>query len=321
MSQLWLERHQVWIYLAATLAGLGVGSLAPASADHAEALLGLLLAALLYVTFVQIPLLHLRAALTDGRFLGANLLGQFVLVPALVGPLVALLPLAPALQLGVLLVLSMPCTDWFITFTQLGRGDPARALAITPLNLLLQFLLLPLHLWLWLPAETRAVALVPHTLLPAALGWIAVPLLAALLSETWLEADARRSVWRERLALAPVPLLALVMASIAANKADALGQLELQWLWVLPLFLGYLLLAIGLASLLRALFGLSPASGRTLAYGLGTRNSFVVLPLALALPSGFEATAWVIVLQSLIELFGMAAYLRWLPRLMPDRSA
>jgi ACR3 family arsenite efflux pump ArsB len=47
---------------------------------------------------------------------------------------------------------------------------------------------------------------------------------------------------------------------------------------------------------------------------MGTRNSFVVLPLALALPAGWETAVVVIVFQSLVELFGMAFYLWWLPR-------
>jgi ACR3 family arsenite efflux pump ArsB len=53
--------------------------------------------------------------------------------------------------------------------------------------------------------------------------------------------------------------------------------------------------------------------GRTLAFSLGTRNSFVVLPFALALPPGWEA-AVLIVLQSLVELLGMVLCLWALPR-------
>lgn len=51
------------------------------------------------------------------------------------------------------------CTDWFITFTQLGRGNTARTIAVTPLNLLLQLLLLPVYLWLMLPAADFSAAL------------------------------------------------------------------------------------------------------------------------------------------------------------------
>ncbi|MAL94388.1 MAG: bile acid:sodium symporter, partial [Haliea sp.] len=48
------------------------------------------------------------------------------------------------------------------------------------------------------------------------------------------------------------------------------------------------------------------------------RNSFVMLPLALSLPEPWRAAIVVIVFQSLVELFGMVAYLRWLPRLIKN---
>jgi ACR3 family arsenite transporter len=48
----------------------------------------------------------------------------------------------------------------------------------------------------------------------------------------------------------------------------------------------------------------------------------VMLPLALALPGGWSAAAVVIVMQSLVELFGMSVFLRWVPEhLIPDKLA
>ena len=40
----------------------------------------------------------------------------------------------------------------------------------------------------------------------------------------------------------------------------------------------------------------------------------LVLPVALSLPGGWEVAAVVIVVQSLVELFGMVFYLWWVPR-------
>jgi ACR3 family arsenite transporter len=45
-----------------------------------------------------------------------------------------------------------------------------------------------------------------------------------------------------------------------------------------------------------------------LIFSLGTRNSFVMLPLALSLPGAWSAAVVVIVFQSLVELFGMVPY-------------
>jgi arsenite transporter len=75
------------------------------------------------------------------------LVGNFLLLPLAVWALLPLVGSDAAVRTGVLLVLLAPCTDWFLTFTQLAGGDTRRAIAVTPLNLLVQLLLLPLYLW------------------------------------------------------------------------------------------------------------------------------------------------------------------------------
>ncbi len=63
-------------------------------------------------------------------------------------------------------------------------------------------------------------------------------------------------------------------------------------------------------------------AGRALAFSLGTRNSFVVLPFALALPVGWQSTVVVIVVQSLMERIGLMLCLRLLPHdLFPEPAA
>ncbi|MFN4262191.1 MAG: arsenic resistance protein [Thioalkalivibrionaceae bacterium] len=317
-----LERHQVWIYLIAIAVGLAVGLAAPGVGPLFDTLLWPVLGALLYVTFVQVPLLHLREAFADLRFVATLVVGNFVLIPLLAFGLMQLLPHDPAIRLGVLLVLLVPCTDWFITFAQLGRGDTARAISVTPLNLLLQFLLLPLYLWMMLPAEQWSSVISIHDLLPAAIGLIGVPLLLAILSERWIDARPGRAVWRDRINWWPVPLLAIVVFLIAAAQVGIVRDSGSALLALLPVFIAFALAAALIAKLLAIVVRLPPASGRTLAFSLGTRNSFVVLPFALSLPAGWEATVVVIVLQSLVELLAMVFYLWWIPeRLFRDAPA
>jgi ACR3 family arsenite transporter len=243
MDRLILERRQVWIYLAAIVSGLILGSLRPGVGALFEALLWPVLAALLYATFVQVPLLHVRDAFRDQRFVLAILLGNFALIPPVVWLILQWLPNNPALHLGVLLVLLVPCTDWFITFTQLGRGNTARAIAVTPLNLLVQLLLLPVYLWLLLPAADFSAALRTEEMLPAALALIGLPLVAAALTERWVEARPERAVWRERLAWWPVPLLAVVVFLIAGAQVGTVLDAGPVLLTVLPVFVGFLLVA------------------------------------------------------------------------------
>ena len=311
MNRLTLERRQAWVYLAAIGIGLLLGSAWPRVGPAFEMLLWPALALLLYVTFLQVPLLHLRAAFRDHRFVAAVLAGNFIALPMLVWALVQWLPEHPAVRLGVLLVLLVPCTDWFITFSQLGGGDVPRAIAVTPINLLVQLALLPVYLWLM--AGTAMSALTPAEVWPAVLV-VLLPLGMAALSERWIEARPHRASLRERLAWWPVPLLALVVLLIAGAQVgavrDALGVLRM----VVPLFALYLVLAALIAKALARLLGLPVDQSRTLAFSFGTRNSFVVLPFALSLPSGWEVAAVVIIVQSLVELFGMVFYLWWIPR-------
>ena len=57
-------------------------------------------------------------------------------------------------------------------------------------------------------------------------------------------------------------------------------------------------------------------------FSTGTRNSFVVLPLALALPSEWNVAVAVILNQAFAEMLGMLVFIRsvpgWLLREMPD---
>lgn len=309
MTRLDWEQHQVWIYLAAMGCGLGLGLLCPHLTRVMEAALWPTLATLLLATFIQVPMLEIGIAWRDRRFLLAVVLGNFVLLPAAVWGGVCLLSIGPDLRFGILLVLLVPCTDWFITFCQLGKGDAARAIAISPLLLVLQLLLLPVYLWL-MAAGVPGDFLASAALWPAVLI-ILVPLIIAALVERPLNARPRL---RAVVARFPVPLLALVIILIAGAQAQAvLGAGYLLPLLV-PVFVGFLILALMIAWGLSWLLRLPPDQARCLAFSCGTRNSFVVLPLALALPKGWEVVALVLVLQPLVELFGMIAYLHVVPR-------
>jgi len=117
----------------------------------------------------------------------------------------------------------------------------------------------------------------------------------------------------------PVPLLGFTVFLIAAAHAGAVANVLGQLAGVVPAFVLFLVLAVLVAKLMARWFALPADQGRTLAFSFGTRNSFVVLPLALSLPAGWEATGLVIVTQSLVELCGMVIYMWAVPgRIFPD---
>jgi ACR3 family arsenite efflux pump ArsB len=63
---------------------------------------------------------------------------------------------------------------------------------------------------------------------------------------------------------------------------------------------------------------LDSASTKAVIFSGATRNSLVILPLALALPAPLTFVPLVVVTQTLVELIGMVAYVKILPRLIPS---
>lgn len=267
MSRDTLERQQVWFYLAAVVLGLLAGTLWPEAGHATEALVWPVLALLLYATFTQMPLVAIPAAFKDGRFLAAALIGNFAVVPLLVWGLLQFLPDDDALRLGLLLVLLVPCTDWFITFAQLGRGDATRATALTPITLILQLLLLPLYLGLMADIDFASVFALADVW-PALLV-VLVPLGLAWLTEAWANKHPDRGRAVERLGWWPVPLLAVVILLVATAHVGAVGET----LHLLPVVVGvavaFLAAALAIAKLLGLAARLPAAQGRTLAFSLG----------------------------------------------------
>jgi ACR3 family arsenite efflux pump ArsB len=83
---------------------------------------------------------------------------------------------------------------------------------------------------------------------------------------------------------------------------------------VIPVYVGFLLLAPLMGALASKLFALPAMTARAVTFSASTRNSLVVLPLALALPEdvrGIAATA--VILQTLVELVGELIYIRLVP--------
>ena len=317
MTRMDLERRQVWIYLAAIIAGLGLGLSLPRLAEPLEVALWPLLGILIFVTFTQVPLIHVADAFRDRRFMGAMLAGNFVIVPLIVVGLLVFLPADPPVRLGVILVLLVPCTDWYITFTHLSEGDTGRAIAATPVNLIVQMLLLPVYLWLFMGTAFLEIFAV-GPIATVFLALIVAPLVAAWVLERWAEARPGRKAVIERLGLFPVPLLALVVFLIAASQVQTVTDSLPVLSQVAGVFVGFLVLALIAGLGLTKALSLPARSGRALVFSLGTRNSFVVLPLALALSPEWRLAIVVIVFQSLVELLGVLIYLKAVPRLLPD---
>lgn len=322
MSREQLERNQIAVYAAGLLVGAAFGLGLPGSAPFFEALIYPVLGVLLYVTFLQVPFRELRSAFSHGRYMAAVLALNFLVVPVVVWLLARLLaPQDPAILLGVYFVLLTPCIDYVIVFAGIGGGEDRLVLASTPALMLLQMLLLPFYLWLFMGAElVAAVEVGPF--LEAFLFLIVLPLGLALLTERWAKSNRTGERWADAMGWLPVPFMALTLLVVVASQIPKIGDSLGQVARVVPVYVAFLVvMALAGVAVARA-FGLATKEGRALVFTGATRNSLVVLPLALALPALFDLTPAVVVTQTLVELAGLLVYVRLVPGwLLPGETA
>lgn len=310
-----LEKGQIAIYLVAIGLGIATGLLAPSAGTRLEHGITPILAALIYTTFLQIPLADLRGALSNRRFLGALLVANFLIIPPVVWGLLQMAPANPAVQLGILLVLLTPCIDYVVVFTHLGRGDSRLVLAATPTLLIVQILLLPLYLWLFLGSNS-AELLRPGPFLQAFLWLIAAPLILAWLTELWSRSHRSGAHFTKTMAWGPVPLMASTLFLVTGAEIPRIQEAFGDVLAILPIYAAYVVIAPVTGLAVARLFALTPGASRALMFSAGTRNSLVVLPLALAAPFGGGLVVAVVVTQTLVELLAELAYIKLVPRLI-----
>jgi len=325
MSKLTLERHQVWIYLSVIFLGGLWGWHYPEIGDRLEPFIDVVIGFLLYSTFCQVPLIDLRQAFRHQQFLMALVVANFIIVPFAVWLLANLLLNDPKLQFGIFLVLLVPCTDWFLTFAYLGKGNLNLAVASTPILLLLQSIFLPFYIFLFSDQQFTNIINVT-SFANVFVNLILIPLGLALLTQQGSKMKLRGTLvvskWLMVTSWLPIPLLALVLLLVSSSQASQLSWKVLQSLpSVIIIFIIYLMLAGYIAGFVGKLFQLDTGANRTLAFSVGSRNSFVVLPFALTLPPEWEIVVTIVVLQPLIELTGLMIYLWWIPyKLLKDSA-
>ncbi|MFZ4893456.1 arsenic resistance protein [Plantibacter sp. Mn2098] len=315
----WWDRRQIPLYLAAIVLGGVVGLVAPSSAPGLAASINPALILLLFATFLGVPLTMIGRAFRDGRFFVTVLLVNFGIVPIVVFGLSRFVTDDRGLLIGVLLVLLTPCVDYVIVFTGLAGGARDRLLAAAPVLMLLQIVLLPGYLWLFAGAD--AVALVEvEPFVEAFLLLIVVPLVAAAIVQAVAGRSAIGAGIMRVMEGAMVPIMMLTLAVVVGSQIAAVGEQAVALLRVVPLFVAFLVVMVVVGALVWRPARLDAPAGRALVFSGATRNSLVVLPLALSLPTSLAIAPLAVVTQTLVELVGMVVLVRVVPRIVgPSR--
>ncbi|GAB3190350.1 arsenic resistance protein [Nesterenkonia suensis] len=298
-----IERFQGLLMAAAALLGLALG----ASTDLGRLGEHLVLPALLVMltaVFFQLDLAQVGEVRRARALVAASLVLNYLVTPALAWALGAgLLGDQPDLRIGLLLLLVTPCTDWYLVFTAMARGHTGLAVALLPVNLVLQVLLLPVYILL-LGGDAAAgstsslvAAVLMVLVLPLSVGCGLRVVVDRCCGIAWRQRHL--DAWASRL---QIPLLCLAVVAMFAGQAEALLTSGAELLLLLPplaiWFTLLPLLATGAAVVLRL-----PGSHRvTLTMVTVARNSPLALAVAVGAFPDRPLIAVALIIGPLIEL-------------------
>ena len=310
----WWDEHQVALYIGAIVVGGVFGILAPTAAPTLAAATNPVLGLLLFATFLGIPLIDVGRSVRDIRFLATVLVVNFLVVPIIAYGVSRFVADDQGLLIGVLLVLLTPCVDYVIVFTGLAGGARAQLLAATPLLMLLQIVLLPAYLWLFIGGGVVGVVEV-GPFVEAFVVLIFLPLVAAGIVQAVARRHRSGRAIERVMAGAMVPLMMLTLAVVIGSQIAGVGSAALTLVRVIPIYVAFLaiMLFVGLAA--GRIARLDVPRTRAVIFSGATRNSLVVLPLALALPAELALAPLAVVTQTLVELIGMVVFVRVVPML------
>lgn len=104
---------------------------------------------MLFLVFIQIPLKDITKSFKNIKFTLTSVFINFIWTPIIIFILGKIfLKDSPSLLIGFVMLMVTPCTDWYLIFTGIAKGNVALGASILPLNFILQLILLPVYIFL-----------------------------------------------------------------------------------------------------------------------------------------------------------------------------
>ena len=141
-----IEKLEPFILILAIILGLIFSNITLLS-NNIGNLINLFLCVMLYAVFLEVPIKNLKESFKNIKFSSTSIIINFIWTP-LFGYFLGNLFLNGNIDIfiGFIMLIITPCTDWYLVFTKMVKGDLNLSLSILPINLILQIILLPVYL-------------------------------------------------------------------------------------------------------------------------------------------------------------------------------
>lgn len=304
MSLSKLDKIQPFILIAAVLIGFFFGSIYAGFSNYADLILYYVVIALVYAVMLGVPHQKIWKSFKNIKFFGLSWFANFVIIPLLAWILaLVFLKDHPAIFVGFILYLVTPCTDWFLVFTSMARGNVPLGLALLPTNLILQIILIPVYLLLF------AGELVPFqfsAFFETFLVFIVLPFILAILTR-YILTKIKNHDWAHNFIdtiVSPFQTITLVLVlfvMFAGQTKIILNNLGPLSLVFIPIMIFFFVSFI-LAQFMSRKFKLSYGECALLTCTTAARNSPLSLAIAIGLFPDRPLIHVAIIIGVLIEL-------------------
>lgn len=295
-----IEKLYTLIIFLAIIIGISLGQVESIQAN-ADRFIVPLLAAMLYMTFLQIPLKEVKKAFYHTRFTFTSVLINFIWTPALAWLLAsAFLSGHPALYIGFIMLMVTPCTDWYLIFTGLAKGNVALSMAVLPLNFILQVILLPVYLFMF----GGATGMIEFSfLMEDMLLVLGFPLVLAWMTQILLKNRQQiKDNLFSRFSVLPIVFLSLAIASMFASQGQQLlKNLNLLGEILVPVIL-FFIINFFVSQKIGQLMRFSTSDRVSLSLTTIARNSPIALAIAITAFPDQPLIALTLVIGPLLEL-------------------
>ncbi len=269
-----LFSHSTSLLLLAIILGSMIGLASPTTASQAGSFIDPTILILVFLLLFEVPLKGVFKGVSNVRFIGLAWLINFLIIPFIGFGIASLFLADKALfYTGLVIYFMAPCTDWYLGFTRLAKGNVELGAALLPINMVTQLVLFPIYLLIFDTVVAYKIDLY------VLLEWFLQPLLAAAVLRLLLERVIKQALLVCKV-LIPVALTLLVGQIFAANINQLMTQLNVVPLLLLAIFIFFIVTYV-LAELVAKYAKLDYPEHCLLTFTTGARNAPLMLGLAM----------------------------------------
>jgi ACR3 family arsenite efflux pump ArsB len=258
---------------------------------------------MLFFVFLNVEIGEISKSFSDLRFSVSALILNFIFTPLFAFALSTIFLSGQAdLQIGFIMLMVTPCTDWYLVFTGVAGGNVSLGASILPLNLILQIVLLPVYLLLFMGTT---VSFGFDTVVYSIVFVLVIPLAAANIAKLTAKMMGRQAVLKKIAKKADdiqFVLLCLAIISMFASQGALLLDNTILFIKLLPASLLFFAVIFCLSLCTGKMLKLPFRNIIPLVFTTSARNSPISLAIATITFPLQPVISLVLVIGPLLEL-------------------